>query len=128
MRKEKLSDNQAAASALLTLIMLKQSRIADAQTTAERAVTLSRRSGNRQPRFDAELASARVLAASGKSTEALKRLEGLLAEAKKYGYLNYEYEARLALGEVGNKAGKPAAGRARYPHSTTMRRALASSS
>jgi hypothetical protein len=93
--------------------MLKQSRIADAQTTADRAVTLSKRSGSRQPRFDAELASARVLDASGKSVEALKRLEALLAEAKKCGYLNYEYEARLALGEVEMKAGKPVAGRAR---------------
>ena len=37
----------------------------------------------------------------------------MLAEAKKYGYLNYEYQARLALGEVEIKSGKPAAGRAR---------------
>jgi eukaryotic-like serine/threonine-protein kinase len=111
--KEKLSDNQAAANALLTLIMLKQGRVADAQTTAERALDLSKQSGNRPPRFDAELANARALAAFGKSTDALKRLEAVLAEAKKYGYRNYEYQARLALGEVEIKSGKTAAGRAR---------------
>ena len=37
----------------------------------------------------------------------------MLLEAKKYGYLSYEYQARLALGEVEMKAGKAAAGRAR---------------
>jgi serine/threonine protein kinase/tetratricopeptide (TPR) repeat protein len=111
--KEKLSDNQAAANALLTLIMLKQGRVADAQTTADRAVNLSKQSGNRPPRFDAELANARALAACGKSPDALKRLEAVLAETKKYGYLNYEYQTRLALGEVEMKSGKTAAGRAR---------------
>jgi hypothetical protein len=48
----------------------------------------------------------RALAASGKSAEALQRLEAVLTEAKKYGYLNYEYQARLALGEVEMKSGK----------------------
>ena len=37
----------------------------------------------------------------------------MLTEARKYGYLNYEYKARLALGEVELKSGKTAAGRAR---------------
>jgi Tfp pilus assembly protein PilF len=45
--KERLSDNQAAAQALLTLILISQGRVADAQETAEQAITLSRRSGNR---------------------------------------------------------------------------------
>jgi ATP/maltotriose-dependent transcriptional regulator MalT len=111
--KEKLLDNQVAAQALLTSIMLKQERLADAQKTAEQAITLSRQSGNRLARFDAELANARVLTASRKGAEALPRLEAVLAEAKKYGYLIYEYQARLALGEAEMKSGKTAAGRAR---------------
>ncbi len=111
--KEKLSDNQAAAQALLTLIMLKQGRAADARKTAEHAITLSRQGGNRQVRFDVELADGRALAASGKGAEAVQRLDAVLAEAKKYGYLIYEYQARLALGEVEMKSGKRTAGRAR---------------
>jgi len=111
--KEKLLDNQAAAQALLTLIMLKQGRVADAQKTAEQAITLSRQSGNRQARFDVELANGRARAASGKGAEALQRLDAVLAEAKKYGYLIYEYQARLALGEAEMKSGKTTAGRAR---------------
>jgi eukaryotic-like serine/threonine-protein kinase len=37
----------------------------------------------------------------------------MLTEATKYGYLVYEYQARLALGEVEMKSGKATAGRAR---------------
>jgi hypothetical protein len=59
------------------------------------------------------LANGRVLAASGKSAEALPHLEAVLTEAKKYGYLIYEYQARLAFGEVEMKSGKASAGRAR---------------
>ena len=44
---------------------------------------------------------------------AWKQLDAVLAEAKKYGYLIYEYQARLALGEAEMKSGKTAAGRAR---------------
>ena len=111
--KEKLSDNQAVAQALLTLIMLKQGRVDDALKTADRAVSLSRQSGDRQARFNSELANAKALAASGKSADGLNRLQAVLTEAKKYGYLNYEYQARLALGDVEIKAGKTAAGRSR---------------
>jgi len=59
------------------------------------------------------LANARVLAALGENAEATKRLEAVLSEATKYGYLNYEYQARLALGEVDLKSGRTAAGRSR---------------
>ena len=111
--KEKLSDNQAVAQSILALIMLKQSRVEVALKTADRAVSLSRQSGDRQARFNAELANAKALAASGKSAEGLSRLEAVLVEAKKYGYLIYEYQARLALGEAEVKSGKAAAGRAR---------------
>jgi tetratricopeptide (TPR) repeat protein len=111
--KEKLLDDQGAAQALLTLITLKQGRLVDAQKAAEQAIALSRQSGNRLARFDAELANGRVLAASDKSAEALPQLEALLTEAKKYGYLGYEYRARLALGEVEMKSGKATARRAR---------------
>jgi len=111
--KEKLLDNQAVADSLLTLILLKQGRVPDAQKTAERAIALSRQSGNRQARFEAELANAKVLAALGESAEASKRIEAVLSEAKKYGYLNYEYQARLALGEVDLNSGLAAAGRTR---------------
>ena len=52
-------------------------------------------------------------AASGKGAEALQGLDAVLAEAKKYGYLIYEYQARLALGEAEMKSGKTTAARAR---------------
>ena len=64
-------------------------------------------------RFDAELARGKAVSAAGKSAEATKVLEALLAEAKKFQYLGYEFQARLALGEAEIKARKTAAGRTR---------------
>jgi hypothetical protein len=43
------------------------------------------------------IAAARVRAAIGDSAEATQGLEATLAEANKYGYLGYQFEARLAL-------------------------------
>ena len=112
--KEKLSDYQAAADAVLTLIMLKHGGSPRRRGPRKQAVELSGKGGNRQPRFDVELARARALSASGKSAGALNQIEAVLSGAKKYGYLNHEYETRLALGEVEIKSGKSAVGRARF--------------
>jgi hypothetical protein len=60
-----------------------------------------------------ELANGRALAAAGKGAEAVQRLDAVLAEARKHGYLIYEYQARLALGEAEMKSGKTTAGRTR---------------
>lgn len=111
--KEKLLDSQAVASAVLSVILVKQGRVADAQKAGEQATALSRRSANRQAHFETELANARVLAALDTNTEAIQRLEAVLSEAKKYGYLDYEFQARLALGEIELKSGNAAAGRSR---------------
>lgn len=60
-----------------------------------------------------EIASARVRAALGKPAEAKTSLEATLAEAKKYSLVRYQFEARLALGEIETESGQTAAGRAR---------------
>ena len=52
-------------------------------------------------------------AAAGDVTGALKALEGIRAEAVKYGYVPYDFEARLAMGEIEVKAEKTASGRVR---------------
>ena len=41
-----------------------------------------------------------VKAKSGKTSEAKKELEAMLASARKFGYRSYEYEARLVLAEI----------------------------
>jgi tetratricopeptide (TPR) repeat protein len=109
--KDKVAESGASAYALLASILLRENKLPEAQTSAGRAVTLSRQNGNRSPRFEAELANARVLAASGKNAEALDKLDVMLAETKKYGYLGNQFETRLALGEIEMKSGKTAGGR-----------------
>jgi eukaryotic-like serine/threonine-protein kinase len=62
------------------------------------------------------IVSSRVRAASGQTAdhaEAVKTLERALSDATKYGFVGYQFETRLALGELEIKAGKNADGRAR---------------
>lgn len=53
--------------------------------------------------------AARVRTLIGRPEEAMKDLGYALADAKKGGYVAYEFAARLALGEAEIKARKPAA-------------------
>ena len=115
----KLTEFGAAAHAVLTRILLAQGKVNDAQGAAQRALTLSRRTGNRPPRFDAALAGARVRAATGKANEALQDLQAMLAEATKFGYLPYQFEARLAIGEIEMQSGKSSTAR---PHLEALER------
>jgi len=105
-------EHDATANALLARILLEQGKAA-ARGAADRADSLSQRAGDRISRFEATLASARVMAGSGDTAGALQRLQSLLAEAKTHGYLQFEYEARLALGQIEMKAGRTAAATAR---------------
>jgi hypothetical protein len=46
------------------------------------------------------LADARVKAKSRNEVGARKEPDAMLASAREYGYLSYEFQARLALGEI----------------------------
>jgi serine/threonine protein kinase/tetratricopeptide (TPR) repeat protein len=109
----KAAENGAVAHALLATILLDEGKTADARSAAERAISLSRQSASRVPRFEATLASARVLGATSRAPEAVKRLESMLTETGKYGYILFEYQARLALGTIDMQSGSVGAGRAR---------------
>ena len=54
----------------------------------------------------------RVLAASGDFVAARKKYDAALTTATKSGLMQWQFEARLAIGELEMKSGKPAAGRA----------------
>jgi len=64
-------------------------------------------------RMNYGIAAARVRAAIGGTAEATQSLEATLAEANKYGYLGYQFEARLALGEIELNSDKTGDGRVR---------------
>jgi tetratricopeptide (TPR) repeat protein len=111
--KEKVYDAVGSGKALLSQILMERGQVDDGLKLSDEAVTAAQQTGNKPSRFDAELARGKAVSAAGKSAEATKVLEALLAEAKKFQYLGYEFQARLALGEAEIKARKTAAGRTR---------------
>jgi serine/threonine protein kinase/tetratricopeptide (TPR) repeat protein len=97
--------NGAWAHAMLARNLLGGGKLDEARAEATKAVTLAQQQSGKTPRFEAVLADARVKAKAGLAPEARKELEAVLAETRKYGYLSYELQTRLALCEVELAAG-----------------------
>lgn len=97
--KDNAADNAAWAHAVLAQNLLAEGKVAEAQAAAGQAVTLSLQTPSQPQRFEAILADARVKAKAGKTSEANRELEAMLASARKFGYRYYEYQARLELVE-----------------------------
>ncbi len=98
--KDNSVENAVWARAVLARIFLTQGKVGEAQIQAEKAITLSQQTPSQSPRFEAILADAQVKAKTGRTSEAKKGLEVMLASARKFGYRFYEYQARLALAEI----------------------------
>ena len=92
--------NEAWAQALLARNLLGAGNLVKAQSAADKAMALSRQSTVANSRFEAVLADARVKAKSGKWAEAREELESMIASARRFGYRLFEYQGRLALGEI----------------------------
>jgi hypothetical protein len=93
-----------------------EGRQADAVAAIQHATTMLTRSSAFPVRFEVALAAARVTASSGRPSavaDAMKRLEAVLSETTLHGYLGYEFETRLTLGELEKKAGDGVKWRAR---------------
>jgi serine/threonine protein kinase/tetratricopeptide (TPR) repeat protein len=112
-RAQKLSNDEAWGQAVLAEIFLFQRKLDDARSAASRATELIEKTKNRRTRLDVDLAAARVLAASGKFSEAERRLHAAIADARQLHVLDRELESRLTLGEVELLSGNAAAGRGR---------------
>ena len=111
-RKEKVGDQEASAYDLLARSLFVREKVGDARKAIDQAVTLSQKIDNRRIRLAVALTGARIAAASNRTGEAEKRLAAVLEDTKRFGHAEYEFEARLALGETEMRAGK-AAGRSR---------------
>ena len=59
------------------------------------------------------IVSARVVASRGRPADAKARLQAILAATRKYGFVSYQLEADLALGETEMKSGQTETGHAR---------------
>lgn len=111
--RQKAVDNACSADGVLGRALLAQGKLKEAQTATDLALSLCQRGQDREARFEADMASAAVKFKAGNAAEALKMLESVHAESARAGYVVYELESRLLLGEVEINSGRMASGRAR---------------
>jgi eukaryotic-like serine/threonine-protein kinase len=114
--RENAFRDESLANAVLSRALLVQGNISAAKTAIERALALSQNYHDRQVELSVALTAARVRAASGAASdraEATSRLEQVLSDSSKTGFLKYAFEARLALGEIELQSGNRVNGRLR---------------
>jgi tetratricopeptide (TPR) repeat protein/predicted Ser/Thr protein kinase len=112
------ADYEAAAHTLTARCLLQSGKLAEAKAEIQQAEKLVK-TDDQVAHLPVAIASARIATASGDPATARKILDETLAEATKANLLYYQYDARLALGELEIKSGKVAAGRAQL---TTLER------
>jgi tetratricopeptide (TPR) repeat protein len=109
-RKEGIGDDEILANTLLARILLSQGRLADAQKEVSGLQDLLAKSQDFSVRLRSSIAEGQIAAAEGRPQQAVGILQTTIASARKSGYLGYEFEAQLALGEVETKSGRAGAG------------------
>jgi len=107
--REKASDLEAEVLAILARAAVGLNKIPDAQNTVAKAAALAKKSQERHSIAGVQIAQAEVDAATGKTEDAVKGLEAVLADMNRLGLVSVQFEARLALGEVQIKSAKTAA-------------------
>jgi eukaryotic-like serine/threonine-protein kinase len=109
-RKEGIGDDEILADTLLARILLSQGRLADAQKEVSGLQDLLAKSQDFSVRLRASIAEGQIAAAEGRPQQAVGILQTTIASARKSGYLGYQFEAQLALGEMETKSGRAGAG------------------
>jgi serine/threonine protein kinase/Tfp pilus assembly protein PilF len=99
-------ENEAIATAVLARALLAGNKLAEAQNAVNRTRSILPPAATYPSRFLVGIVSARVRAAAGETSEAAEGLRELIELARRHGYLGYEFEARLALGEIQSKTGQ----------------------
>jgi len=107
------SDFVIQTAALSARLSLAQSKSAESRAAADRARALSQQTPDFNSRFAAGVASALITAAEGRTEEALRGLESVHADATRRGYIWWDFESRLDLGELELRSGKTSDGRVR---------------
>ncbi len=112
-RENALRDESLAAAVLARAFLL-QRNIPAAKMAIDHAFTLSDKYHDRQVELFVAVTAARVRAASGSATdraEAANRLQQVLYDSSKTGFVKYAFEARLSLGEIELQSNNPLNGR-----------------
>jgi serine/threonine protein kinase/tetratricopeptide (TPR) repeat protein len=115
-RNQGLIEDEVWADAVLARALLTQGKAQEARNELESATGLVAKVQNRETRLKFAIVAASVRAASatlGDKSALSSSFEAPLAEASKYGYVPYEFEARRALGEYEIRSGQVAKGRSR---------------
>src|SRR5579859_2027111 len=110
--KEDDVDDQIFAGTTLASALLQEGKIPNALVEIGGGEKLIAKSVDLDSFFQLGIAAGRVFAASHQEEEAVRRLRAVIEKASQRGYLRYELEARLALGEMEMHSGL-ASGRAR---------------
>jgi eukaryotic-like serine/threonine-protein kinase len=98
--REKASDQEAGVLAILAQALLGLNKIPDAQSAITKATALAKKSQERHAIAAVQIVEAQVAAATGKSEEAEKSLNGLVNDMTSLGLVSVQLQARLALGEI----------------------------
>jgi tetratricopeptide (TPR) repeat protein len=109
-RKKKWAGDEIWADSVLAMALLAEGKPGEAAKEID-SVTAEKLQ-NEEVRLEFALATAFVRAASGKPADqsaAIKVLGATLGEATKHGFVGYQLEARLALGEIEMQSGRPGA-------------------
>jgi tetratricopeptide (TPR) repeat protein len=107
----KLSDDEVEARAILANALAAQGKTAEAQAEVSRALKLASNSQNAAVRLKLQLTAARQSARTETIDEAKNQFHAVRKAAVRYGFVEHELEAELALGELEIKSGDTAAGR-----------------
>jgi hypothetical protein len=98
---EKSTRKQANAHLILARALLAQGNVIAAQNEIKHTKELLRNNQDRRLELEFQVAAAIVAAKSPLNTAAAaKTLAGIVIEAKKFGFVGYQFDARLALGEI----------------------------
>lgn len=112
--QEKAAKDESLAEAVLSQSLLMQGRADAARAAIDHATALLEKCRDREVELFVSLTAARVRAASGNSAdafEAAKSLQQLSDQATKIGFVRYELEPQLALGEIEIRSGNSGNGR-----------------
>lgn len=107
------TQDEIVSRAVLTRALLEQGKTAVAQREIDSVRALAAKSQSLNSRLKLATITARVRGASGDAAGAERILQDALAEATRAGFVTYQFEIRLALGELEMKSGRAGAGRAR---------------
>jgi eukaryotic-like serine/threonine-protein kinase len=110
--QDQQADDELAASIALIDALLAESKLPEAESEAGKARSLADKSANTLLRLQFEMMSGRVQDWSGHFPAASAQLQKTLQSAHSHQLLELEFETRLAIAELRNRAGQSVAARA----------------